>query len=355
MENQVTASSSLVSIGIDVDKQKSVVVALEVMTGQILYEGGVVHDRDSWQRVLRRLTGYRLWACYEAGCTGFGLCRMLRELGVDCRVVAPSAVPKEPERRQRKNDRLDATTLALMVVHPPRVFVRVPTPLEEDDRQLIRTREQLVRQRVRVINQVKAKLLFHGLSLDVAARSGTTVWAQAVRPLLPEGSSLCTAVEALLEQLVSLNTLIGRLERALRKLGKEDRYAQANVRLQRIPGVGPLTAMAFLTEVYRPGDFTTPQQLVSHLGLVPTEWSSGGTVRHGHLTHWGPPHLRRLLVEAAWVWVYRDPDAKRLYLDLCRGRLRKKAIVAMARRLATAMWAMTVKGEEYRFHWKQAA
>jgi transposase len=113
--------------------------------------------------------------------------------------------------------------------------------------------------------------------------------------------------------------------------------------------------MAFLTEVFRPEDFQTSGKLSSHLGLVPTEWSSGGTVRHGHITRWGPTHLRRLLVEAAWVWVYRDENANRLYMKLCRGRLRKKAIVAMARRLATAMWAMMVKKEDYNFHWKNAA
>jgi len=355
MQKEIIARNRALSIGLDVDKKKSVIVVLDPSSGHVLFEGSLAHDEACWCSFLERFPGCRLRAFYEAGLTGFWQCRMLRRLGVDCQVVAPNAVPKEPERRQRKNDRLDAMTLALLAVHPPRGFVRVPTEQEEDDRELIRTREQLVKQRVRVINQVKAKFTFHGIPMTAGARSGSDAWVKEVGELLAERSSLGLAVTVLLDMVTALNRQMRRIEAAIRDLGRTDRFSARNARLQRIPGVGPMTAMAFLTEVFRPEEFTTSNRLASHLGLVPTEWSSGGTSRHGHLTRWGPPHLRRLLVEAAWIWVYRDPGAQRLYLNLCRGRLRKKAIVAMARRLVTAMWAMTVKQEEYNFHWKHAA
>ncbi len=355
MQNQFSDSHSVLSIGMDVDKQKSVVVVLDVSTGEIVFEGTVPHKRESWEKLLQRLPQQPLWACYETGSLGFWLCRMLRDMGVRCNVVASTAVPKEPERRQRKNDQLDALTLALMYLHPPRSFVRIPTTQEEDDRELIRTREQLVKQRIRAVNQIRAKLRFHGISIDETIDSRSKRWLAHIRDLLPTGSSLQLAVASLLTLLETLNKEIQLLERGLRELSRTDRFEQTSARLERIAGVGPLTSMAFLTEVYRPGDFPSSDKLMSHLGLVPTEWSSGASIRHGHITRWGPSHLRRLLVEAAWEWVRRDSDAKELYEHLCRGRLRKKAIVAMARRLATAMWAMTVKEEEYNFHWNKAA
>ena len=109
--------------------------------------------------------------------------------------------------------------------------------------------------------------------------------------------------------------------------------------------------MAFLLEVFRPEDFPTAAKLASHLGLTQCEHSSGGRVRRGHITHWGPAHLRKLLVEAAWGWIRKDPQAMQRYLSIRSGKERKRAIVAMARRLAIAMWAMTVKEQDYNYRW----
>jgi transposase len=83
------------------------------------------------------------------------------------------------------------------------------------------------------------------------------------------------------------------------------------------------------------------------------EYSSGGKQRRGHITHWGPPALRRLLVEATWIWVSKDTQAQQRFHSIRAGKSPKVAIVGMARRLAVALWAMTVKKQEFAYHWKR--
>jgi transposase len=122
--------------------------------------------------------------------------------------------------------------------------------------------------------------------------------------------------------------------------------------LRHIPGVGLLTAMAFLLELFRPEDFATAEALACHVGFTCCEWSSGSRRRQGHITHFGPAILRRLFVEAAWTWVRKDPDARRCFEAISASSKRRKiAIVAMARRLAIVMWAMTVRQQDYAYRW----
>jgi transposase len=128
---------------------------------------------------------------------------MLRELGVDCHVVSPSQVPKCANHNQLKTDRRDALTLAQMFFHPPRTFVRIPTEDEERDRQLGRTREQMVRDKTRTQNQIKALLAFHHVAWPSDSDDGH--WSKAERRALREMTlpdpHLRVCLNALLETL----------------------------------------------------------------------------------------------------------------------------------------------------------
>ncbi|MBU0691890.1 IS110 family transposase [bacterium] len=353
MKYKFLAEARRVALGLDVDAKAVVVAALDVTSGEILFQGRLSHRHEDWQRFLARFPRCELWACYEAGYTGFHLCRMLRELGVDCRVVAPSQVPKSVTNRQQKTDRRDALMLAQLYFHPPRSFVRVPTEAEEQDRQLLRTREQLVRDKTRIQNRIKALLAFHHLAWPSDRRTGP--WSQAtlrsLRALeLPEPLRVCLTAQ--LDALDGLYCQIRILDQQIVALSRGEASHDRCALLRHIPGVGRLTAMAFLLEIFRPHEFETAEALAAHVGFTCCEWSSSSRRRLGHITHWGSPILRRLLIEAAWSWVRKDPQAKRQFETICaHSKRRKIAIVGMARCLAIVMWAMTVRQQEYAYRW----
>jgi transposase len=339
------------SLGLDVDSETSMVVALDLGSGSIEFEGRIKHDPVHWNKFLARFSGCRVWACYEAGPIGFGLCRMLRTLGIECEIIAPSAVPKSAAGKQQKNDRRDALALAQLFVNRPRRFVRIPTEQEEADRQLIRTRYQLLKDKVRVMARIKAQLLNYG----IVPPSGMSPWSKRYRCWLrtfelPYRPLRCS-FDLLLNELDGIEQQLKSVTEAIDELSTTPVYHDRVQRLLQIHGVGVLTAMAFLLEVFRPGEFVTAEQLACHLGLTPCELSSAQVYRRGHITHWGSPLLRKLLVEAAWMWVLHDPLARKRYLSIRSGKERKRAIVAMARRLAIAMWAMTVKEQDYAYRW----
>lgn len=342
-----------ISLGIDVDLETAMVVAIDCTNGCIEFEGRIPKTEDIWRNILNRFPGAKLWACYEAGNSGFGFCRMLRRLGVDCQIVAPSAMVKSPVQQQTKNDRRDALALAQLYFNRPRSFVRIPTELEEADRQLIRTRAQLVDDKVRTKNEIKSLLANYGLKPPFA--KGKMTWSKSFKTWLksvdPGYPGIRLALDAKARQLEFLEAEIKSITAGIVALSRTEAYHDRCQRLCQISGVGNLTAMAFLLEVYRPHEFSSAGKLASHLGLTQCEYSSGGKVRRGHITHWGPSHLRKLLVESAWGWVMNDPNAAIRYRSIRAGKERKRAIVAMARRLAIAMWAMIVKEQDYSYHW----
>ena len=120
-------------------------------------------------------------------------------------------------------------------------------------------------------------------------------------------------------------------------------------RLRTHPGVGPLVATTFLAELYQPARFDNPRQVGRYLGLAPQVRQSGQTRWEGPILKIGRASLRSLLIEAAWQWIRRDVGAAAIYRRLVGNTGQgKKAIVAMARRLAINLWMMLIREENYR-------
>lgn len=347
------AQERSIAIGLDFDKDGSAMAVLDTATGEVLHTGRISHRREDWMRFLSRLPQCRIWACYEAGGIGFSLCRGLISLGVDCKVVPVSKIPKAPESRQMKTDRRDARSLAQLYFHAPKSFVRVPTEIEEAHRQIFRTRYQLMKDRVRVMQRIKSFLLYHNVKKPAHIKR---CWSKSYRYWLKSGpcahEELNTCLRLSISELETLEELLSGLKKQIMALSRTDRYRPACDRLvTQIPGVGALTAMAFLCEIFRPEDFPTAEAIAAHVGLTPCEYSSGKRHRYGHITHWGPAHLRKILVEASWIWIRKDADARNRYQTIRAGSKGKIAIIGMARRLAIVMWAMTVKEQDYQYHW----
>ena len=214
--------------------------------------------------------------------------------------------------------------------------IRVPTGQQEQDRQVVRLRDQLTED----LQRIKSFLLYHSLPEP----EGLDYWSKA------SVAALQVCLEVHLEELEKLTSLISRLKDRIKVMAQEVRHAQAMRLLETHPGVGTATAMSFLTEVYAPERFNNAKQLVAYVGLAPMVLQSGETVRAGPLIKGGCGGVRSKLVEASWTWIRLDRHARTIYRRLVHttGSV-KKAIVAMARRMAITLWCMLRRGEA--FHW----
>jgi transposase len=217
----------------------------------------------------------------------------------------------------------------------------VPSWENRDLRQLLWHRHRMVQARTRMMNQLQAVALNEGL------RAKKRLWGEAGRAQLEAFKLAPWASQRrsdLLELLDRLNPTIGKLTQAI---DREVEKCPAARRLQTHPGVGSLTALAFVLIVGKADRFQCGKQIASYLGLVPLEKSSGNQRRLGHITKQGNSLLRFLLVEAAQVTVRSLPEWRSKYCHLTLRRGRKIAKVAMARKLAVRLYWMLRKEWDY--------
>jgi transposase len=302
---------------------------------------------------------------YEAGPTGYGLARALEGAGVGCVVAAPGKIER-PARDKVKTDQRDAErVLRLLMIdglHP----VRVPTVVEEALRDVVRAREDLRGDLTRARQRLSKLLLRYGIVYE----DTSSTWTARHRAWLRAQDLGGGAQVTLLDYLGAIDTLELRrdqLERTIAELAPASPYAQTIARLRCLRGIDTLSAAGLAAEI---GDFTRFQragQLMSYIGLVPSENSSGETRRQGRITKTGSKHARRLLIEAAWH--YRRTPARgdtlkrrqegqpatviaiswqaqrrlhHLWQRLAeeRGKRRTIVAVAVARELAGFCWAL---------------
>jgi transposase len=255
--------------------------------------------------------------------------------------VGDAAEIRTKRVRKQKTDRQDAQLILRLLVEDrfPRVWV--PSWENRDLRQLLWHRHRMVQARTRIMNQLQAVALNEGL------RCKKKLWREAGRkqlesfPLAPWASR---RRRDLLELMDRLSPTIAELTQAIEQEVEKCPEAQ---RLQTHPGVGSLTALAFVLIIGRAERFQCGKQIASYLGLVPIEESSGQRRRLGHISKQGNSLLRFLLVEAAQVTVRSDPQWRNQYFHLAMRRGRKIAKVAMARRLAVRLYWMWRKGWDY--------
>ena len=284
---------------------------------------------------------------YEAGPTGYGLARALRKAGLPVEVVAPGKTP-QPANRASKTDRLDCRMLAEYAEKGLLKAIAIPTELEEADRQVVRLRDQLVVKLRRAKQQIKSLLLQQGIAEPEGLAHWTSDGIEALKKARLS-DQIRLALDVLVEDLEHLVALKRRVEAHLSGLMKQKRHREASRRLRSHPGVGPLTAGTFVTEVYQPKRFARPEELTSYVGLAPRVRQSGESRCEGPLVKAGRGALRALLIEASWQWVRRDRHAAAVYRRLVGNTgSAQKAIVAMARRMAVNLWCMLCRGENYR-------
>lgn len=353
-------------VGLDVHKDTIAVAVALPGRGEAVYRGEIAHRRGSLRRLMGRLSehGEVLSFCYEAGPCGYGVYREIIEAGHDCAVVAPSLIPRKPGDRV-KTDRRDALTLARLHRSGDLTPVWVPGPEQEAMRDLTRAREDMKGLQLKARQRLGAFLLRHGRVYE-----GKSRWTQAHSRWLEKqafGSPVQQAVfQEYVDTVAQAGARVASLEAQMHEALRSWSLAPAVAGLRALRGVDTIVAMTVLAELGDLTRFDSPRQLMSFLGLVPSEHSSGSRRRQGAITKTGNGHVRRVLVEAAWS--YRFPARKTAHLRrkaaaapeavqalawaaqkrLCAryrhllhvGKVKNQVTTAVARELAGFIWAI---------------
>src|SRR5665811_706015 len=330
----------MIIIGVDFHPEFQQIALLNTTTGEV-EEKRLAHP-DEAEKFYRAhaSAGETVRLGMEASGHARWFERLIAELQFEL-WIGDAAEIRAKRGRKQKTDRQDAQHILKLMLKDDFPKIWVPSWENRDLRQLLWHRHRMVQARTRIMNQLQAVALNEGL------RRKKGLWREAGRKQL-ESFALAPWANRrrrdLLELLDRLNPTIAELTQAIEQEVEKCPEAQ---RLRTHPGVGPLTALAFVLIIGRADRFQCGKQIASYLGLVPAEESSGERRRLGHISKQGNALLRFLLVEAAQVTVRSDQEWRSKYFHLAMRRGRKIAKVAMARRLAVRLYWMWRKRWDY--------
>jgi transposase len=328
----------MIIIGVDYHPEFQQIASVDTNTGEF-QEKRLAHPEEA-EQFYRALAGQNVRVGMEASGHARWFERLLAELQFEL-WIGDAAEIRTKRVRKQKTDRQDAQLILQLLLENRFPKIWVPSGENRDLRQLLWHRHRMVQARTRIMNQLQAVALNEGL------RCKKKLWREPGRQQL-EAFRLAPWASRrrrdLLELMDRLNPTIAELTRAIEQEAENNPAAQC---FMTHPGVGALTALAFVLIIGDSERFHCGKQVASYLGLVPLEDSSGNRRRLGHITKQGSSILRFLLVEAAQVTVRSLPEWRSKYFHLTMRRGRKIAKVAMARRLAIALYWMWRKGWNY--------
>jgi len=312
--------------------------------GQILEEGRVASSPEDFAQDMARFRGAKLFL--EVGTHARWAIEALEALGIDATAINPRRLKLIAESRT-KSDKKDSRLLARVGQRMPEILSPVSFRSREaqGDYRLLQSRDQLVSQRTAIVLMIKGQAKAAGVRLTGA----TTVFHKDLLEKIPP--HLTASCVPLVKVLQTLTKQIRNVEKELERLSRE-RYPVTQL-LRQICGVGLITSLAFVLVVRDPKRFSNRRRLGSYLGLAPAQRSSGDQNPQLGITKHGNPYLRRILVQAAHYILGpfgKDCDLRRWGLALCeRGgkNAKKRAAIAVARKLATVMLALWKNGEAY--------
>jgi transposase len=359
--------SSTLYVGLDVHKESiAVAYVAKDYEAEVTYLGSIGTRQCDIDKLIRQLQSKskELVFVYEAGPCGYWLYRYLTKKGHVCWVVAPSLIPKKAGDRVKTNRR-DAIQLARLMRSGDLTPVYVPQVEDEAIRDLRRAREDTIRDLKAAKFRLKAFLLRHDIRY-----TGQATWGPAHLRWLSEVVCATPAQQIVFQEYVRAvndhTERLQRLEHELREQVRSWRLQPVVEALQALRGVQFTVAVTIVAELGDLTRFDNPRQLMSYLGLTPSEYSSGERRRQGAITKTGNTHARHALVEGAWVYRYPAKVSRHLQLRLeklpkavqdiswkaqvrlckryrklsARGKHANQVVVAVARELIAFMWAI---------------
>jgi transposase len=356
-------------VAFDTSKMRnSVAIAEAERGGEVRFLGEIENSATATAKLVKKLSARyrRLTFCYEAGPTGYGLYRQLTKLGHECIVVAPSLIPKRSGDKVKTNRR-DAVNLAKLLRAGDLTAVWVPDGRHEAMRDLTRAREAAMRDLRSKRQQVSSFLLRQGLHYADGKQTWTKTHMSWLANQKLEHPEQRIAFEEMMLAIRQAQERLDRLGQAIGAAVPDWSLAEVVTALMAMRGMDLIAATTVLAEIGDLTRFQTPQQLMAYLGLVPSEDSTGDTVKRGPITKAGNRRARRILVECSWSYQHppRVGRAKQPKVDAAppavrdiawkaqcrlnaryralvrRGKLKTVAITAVARELTGFIWAVS--------------
>ena len=344
------AIAEAIWVGIDLHKvQWHVTIRSEA--GE-LFSGSIPGCWEALRALLERYPAREVSVVYEAGYFGYWLYDALTQWGASCRVTPPSLVPQQQGNRV-KTDRRDSRKLSFYLWKGMLKGIWVPGPERRTHRDVLRRRQKLISDRVRVQSRVKALLQFYGIRVDGASRKWSQRYVRALRSLTWTDRWQQQSFGGLLEHYTFLSEQIKAQTALVHELAEAPLYAEDLRILRTLRRVGVLIGMEVLLELPPMAQFSRSEELAAYVGLTPAQYSSGEHIRMGRITGAGRSHLRATLIELAWQVIARDPAMRSVYERIKQRAGSKRAIVAVARRLLLCMRRMLLDRQPY--HMRQAA
>jgi len=352
-------------VGLDVHKEKIMIAIAQADRTAPLYYGEIANTEEAIAKAIRKVIGQEDVAfCYEAGPCGYGLYRQITDMGCRCDVVAPSLIPKKSGNRVKTNRR-DSLSLAGLYRAGELTSVWVPNKEQEAMRDLTRAREDMKAMERHSRQRLGGFLLRHG-----KVYPGRSKWTQAHFRWF-EGVRFETATQQIVlqEYIDMVKHAQGRvkaMEEEMRKALDGWKLKEVVEGLMALRGIDLIAAMTIVAELGDISRFESPRQLMAHLGLVPSEHSSGEKRKQGGITRTGNGHVRRVLVEGSWsyrlparktahlrrkaektseavreiAWKAQKRLCKRFWYLINKGKLPVESCTAVARELVGFIWAI---------------
>lgn len=310
-------------------------------------------DADLLVGYLRRnFPGGTYHAVYEAGFSGFGTCRKLNQLGVNCMVINPADVPTSQKEKLQKTDKADSRKLARSLRSQEFRAIHIPDQKLEADRALVRQRFRVMKDLSRTKNRIKSLLYQFGIYIpDRFTTAQTRHWSGAFLEWLIELPIKQESLKRTLDNYI----LIGKMQREnllmlnkqIRELSQADDYKENYLLLLSIPGIGVITAIFILTQLGDIMRFRRLDELCDYIGLVPSMYGSGDKLLTGKMVHRGRKELKIMLIEASWEAIRNDPAMMAKFNELTRRMHKNKAIIRIARKLLNRIRRVLITRERY--------
>jgi len=348
MNTKKDYAGKVIFVGIDVHKKTFSCVS--ICDNQVIKKDSMPADPETFLNYCRNnFPGAQIKSAYEAGFSGFYFHRYLILNGIENSIVHPGSI--EVSSRDRvKTDRRDALKIAIQLAAGRLKGIFVPSEDQEARRSISRLRASFVKDRSRIGNQFKSLLFTQGL---MGINDDSVISQKWIDQKLLEMKTkkypedLIYTATQYAEQWTALTVKIKEIVLKLKKQAESDSQKEIQKIYESVPGIGLIHGRELANELGDMRQFLNEKNLFCYTGLTPSEYSSGEHVRQGHISRQGRSILRRILTEASWVAINKDPSLRDVFNHTAQHRGKKRAIIKVGRILISRIKTCLRKGILY--------